>query len=91
MAQGSGIVRQTAWYRKNYPTFSDALALVRKELWAQEEAFCGSAQQTDTVKVPRELIERLVGQLERVRLFVAHFVPLTSHPLFGERGWHTLL
>jgi hypothetical protein len=59
MAQGSGIVRQTGWYRKNYPTFSDALALVRKELWAQEEAFCGSAQQTDTVKVPRELMERL--------------------------------
>jgi hypothetical protein len=59
MAQGSGIVRQTAWYRKKYPTFSDALALVRKELWAQEEAFCGSAQQTDTVKVPREFMERL--------------------------------
>ena len=59
MAQGLGIVRQTAWYRKKYPTFSDALALVRKELWAQEEAFCGSAQQTDTVKVPREFMERL--------------------------------
>ena len=26
---------------------------------AQEEAFCGSAQQTDTVKVPREFMERL--------------------------------
>jgi len=59
MAQGWGTVRQTAWYRKKYPTFSDALALVRKELWAQEEAFCGSAQQTDTVKVPREFMERL--------------------------------
>ena len=60
MAQGSGIVvRQTACYRKSYPTFSDALALVRKELWAQEETFCGSAQQTDTVKVPREFMERL--------------------------------
>jgi hypothetical protein len=59
MAQGSGIVRQTAGYRKKYPTFSDALALVRKELWAQEEVFCGSAQQTDTVKVPREFMERL--------------------------------
>jgi hypothetical protein len=59
MAQGSSIVRQTAWYRKSYPTFSDALALVRKELWAQEETFCGSAQQTDTVKVPREFMERL--------------------------------
>src|SRR5215204_7074817 len=59
MAKGWGTVRQTAWYRKKYPTFSDALALVRKELWAQEEAFCGSAQQTDTVKVPREFMERL--------------------------------
>ena len=28
-------------------------------MWAQEEAFCGSAQQTDTVKVPREFMERL--------------------------------
>jgi hypothetical protein len=52
-------VRQTAWYRKSYPTFSDALALVRKELWAQEMSFCGSAQETDTVKVPREFVERL--------------------------------
>jgi len=58
MAQGSGIVRRTAWYCKTYPTFSDALALVRKELWAQEEAFCGPAQQTDTVKVPRKFMER---------------------------------
>jgi DDE superfamily endonuclease len=48
MAQGSGIVRQTAWYRKSHPTFSDALALVRKELWAQEETFCGSSQENDT-------------------------------------------
>jgi hypothetical protein len=59
MAQGSGIVRQTAWYRKSHPTFSDALALVRKELWAQEETFCGLAQETDMVKVPREFVERL--------------------------------
>ena len=59
MAQGSGIVRQTAWYRKSYPTFSDALALVRKELWAQEEIFCGSAREKDMVKVPRQFVERL--------------------------------
>jgi hypothetical protein len=59
MAQGSGIVRQTAWYHKSHPTFSDVLALVRKELWAQEETFCGSAQENDFVKVPREFVERL--------------------------------
>ena len=59
MAQGLDIVRQTAWYRKSHPTFSDALALVRKELWAQEETFCGSFGETDMVKVPREFVERL--------------------------------
>lgn len=60
MTQGSGIVRQTAWYAKKHPTFSDALALVRRELWTQQEAtFCGSAQETETVKVPRKFIERL--------------------------------
>ena len=51
--------RQTAWYEKRHPTFSDALALVRKELWAQEMSFCWSAQEIETVKVPREFVERL--------------------------------
>ena len=58
--QTTNAVRRAAWYDKRYPTFSDALALVRKELWAQEEmSFCGSAQELDPVKVPREFIERL--------------------------------
>ena len=52
-------VRRTAWYDKPRPTFSDALALVRKELWAQEETFRRSPQQDDMVKVPREFVERL--------------------------------
>jgi hypothetical protein len=53
-------VRRAAWYDKEHPTFSDALALVRRELWAQQEAtFRGSAQETETVKVPRKFIERL--------------------------------
>ena len=34
MAKGEGIVRRAAWYDKARPTFSDALALVRRELWA---------------------------------------------------------
>ncbi|MDQ3377324.1 MAG: transposase, partial [Actinomycetota bacterium] len=50
--------RRTAWYDKPRPTFSDALALVRKDLWAQE-SFRGSPGETDTVKVPREFVERL--------------------------------
>ena len=60
MARGAGSVRRCAWYDKPYPTFSDALALVRKELWAHEQAtFRNSSQETDTVKVPREFVERL--------------------------------
>ena len=52
------LFRQVAWYDKSYPTFSDALALVRKELWVQE-TFCRSSWETDTVKVPRAFMERL--------------------------------
>ena len=37
---------------------ADALALVRKELWAGA-TFYGSSAQTDTVKVPRAYVERL--------------------------------
>ena len=59
MAQeGSRTIRRAAWYDKSRPTFTDALALVRKELWAQE-TFCGSPRQDETVKVPRAFVERL--------------------------------
>src|SRR5215204_6363279 len=40
MAQAAGGFRQAAWYHKSYPTFADALGLVRKELWAGA-TFCG--------------------------------------------------
>jgi hypothetical protein len=61
-AHFSSATRRAAWYDKEHPTFSDALALVRKELWAQEP-FCGSAAETETVKVPRALMERLTDAL----------------------------
>ncbi len=51
--------RQAAWYQKRHPTFADALALVRKELWAQEQTFYGLPAETDTIKVPRVFMERL--------------------------------
>src|SRR5215218_4823997 len=61
MKQAAGAFRrQTAWYHKAHPSFADALALVRKELWAQEErTFYGSPSATDTIKVPRVFMERL--------------------------------
>jgi hypothetical protein len=54
-----GALRQVAWYHKRHPTFADGLALVRKELWAQEGTFCESPEQADTVKVSRVYVERL--------------------------------
>jgi DDE superfamily endonuclease len=58
--QPTQIVRRAAWYDKTHPTFSDALALVRKELWVwEEETFCGSPPEDDMIKVPREFVERL--------------------------------
>ena len=59
MVRAAGAFRRAAWYHKMHPTFSDALALVRKELWAAEQTFCGSSAQSDTVKVPRAFVERL--------------------------------
>jgi hypothetical protein len=60
MAQeGLPTIRRAAWYDKTRPTFTDALALVRKELWTQEETFGGSLSDSETVKVPRAFMERL--------------------------------
>ncbi len=62
MGPTGGIVRQAAWYPKPRPTCSDALALVRRELWAQT-AFCLSAADPDVVEVPRAFVERLTDAL----------------------------
>jgi hypothetical protein len=55
-------VRWAAWYRKSRPTFSDALALVRKELWAHT-TFQRSLRDPDTVEVPRAFVEHLTETL----------------------------
>jgi hypothetical protein len=58
MTQTARAFRREAWYHKSHPTFADALALVRKELWASA-TFYGSSADTETVKVPRAFVERL--------------------------------
>lgn len=55
-------VRQAAWYRKTTPTFSDALALVRRDLWAHA-SFCTSPGAPDVVQIPRALVTRLTAAL----------------------------
>jgi hypothetical protein len=52
------VVRTAAWYAKEQPTFSDALALVRRCLWSSSH-FQTSQLKTDVVKIPRSLLERL--------------------------------
>jgi hypothetical protein len=56
--EGSRTIRRAAWYDKSRPTFTDALALVRKELW-NCTTFSGSLSEPDTVKVLRAFMERL--------------------------------
>jgi hypothetical protein len=55
-------VQRVAWYRKPCPTFSDALALVRKELWTHS-TFQRSPREPDTVEVPRAFVEHLTETL----------------------------
>lgn len=62
MARSTETLRRAAWYRKAHPTFSDALALVRKELWAHT-TFRGSSREPDTLKVPRAFVEHLTETL----------------------------
>jgi hypothetical protein len=55
-------VRQTAWYVKQRPTFSDALAAVRYQLWHLRD-FHTSLSSTDMVKIPRSLLTRFIDTL----------------------------
>ena len=59
---GPTLVRQAAWYRKTTPTFSAALALVRRELWAHTD-FCMSPSAPDIVRIPRALVTRFTEAL----------------------------
>jgi hypothetical protein len=51
-------VRTAAWYEKQTPTFADAIAIVRRCLWSSCH-FSTSGKNSDVVKVPRSLLERL--------------------------------
>lgn len=62
MGPPGATARQAAWYRKDLPTFSDALALARRDLWAQA-AFCMSGAEADLVQIPRALVDRFTDAL----------------------------
>jgi hypothetical protein len=61
-ALATSVLYQTAWYAKPTPTFSDALALVRRRLWTRT-AFPTSPCTSGLVKVPQALIDQLTDLL----------------------------
>ena len=52
------VARSAGWYHKDQATFSDALAAVRRQLWA-EAALATSPPDRDALKVPRVGFNRL--------------------------------
>jgi hypothetical protein len=55
-------IRQAAWYHKTLPTFSDTLALVRRELWPVSISWMSGAKD-DVVVIPKALFECLTDTL----------------------------
>jgi hypothetical protein len=55
-------IRGAAWYAKQWPTFSDALAAVRYQLW-HHQGFHLSLPDADVVKIPRPLLKRFIDTL----------------------------
>lgn len=52
-------VRTAAWYAKQTPTFSDALAAVRRQWWCATTTSCTSTREADMIKLPRRVVRRL--------------------------------
>jgi hypothetical protein len=55
-------VRQAAWYVKEQPTFSDALAWVRRDLW-NHVLFCTLSPRTEGRKLQELLLQRFADTL----------------------------
>jgi hypothetical protein len=60
--RGKVLTRQTAWYTKPRPTFSDALAAVRYELWRGPTFHMSKANQ-DIAKLPAAILKRFAFAL----------------------------
>ena len=61
--EGIRPIRTVAWYAKSLPTFSDAIASVRRTLWPASATFCTSHIQPEMQKVPISLFNRLIDTL----------------------------
>jgi hypothetical protein len=61
-AGGNLNVRQASWYEKSSPTFSDALAAVRRHLWMTQTFFTYPSD-SEIVKISRGTLDRLTDSL----------------------------
>jgi hypothetical protein len=59
-AKAAPTPRAASWYPKPLPTFSDALAAVRRELWAPDD-FHTSASSSDLLRMPRGAVNSLIN------------------------------
>ena len=55
-------IRTAAWYPKAIPTFSDAIAAVRREIWAHQISFM-SRPRRDRVEIPQHIWQRMQNAL----------------------------
>jgi hypothetical protein len=62
MSRPDAPIRQAAWYAKPLPTFADALAVVRRDLWPQLTIPLSVPDQ-DMVQIPRALLDHLAETL----------------------------
>lgn len=60
--QGKLQIATSAWYKKEKPTFSDAIAAVRRLLW-QNVDFSTSDNQNDMIKIPKPLLSHFQHML----------------------------
>jgi DDE superfamily endonuclease len=54
--------RTAAWYAKREPTFSDAIAAIRRTLWCPPDLSM-SRSSTETIQIPASLLQRLTDTL----------------------------
>jgi hypothetical protein len=60
--QGQLPIRQAAWYRKEQPTFADALAAVRRQLWMTIHS-CMLPTEADIQKLQQHVLEQVTETL----------------------------
>ena len=61
--EGDLIARASAWYSKRAPTFSDAIAAVRRRLWSSVAFFSTSHHKPDMLKIRRQLYDTMMDSL----------------------------